>query len=45
MSGDASVDVNGVPLTRGDLTGILGLINESYDAGAISGFVTAFDAD
>ncbi len=38
-------DVNGVMLTQGDLTKILGLINESYDEGDPTGFVTAFDAD
>lgn len=44
-SGDASIAVNGVILTRGDVTKILGLINESYDEGSPTGFVTAFDAD
>jgi len=44
-SGDTTVVVNGVILTRGDLTQILGLINESYDEGVATGFVTAFDAD
>ena len=38
-------DVNGVMLTQDDLTKILGLINESYDEGTPTGFVTAFDAD
>lgn len=37
--------VNGVSLTKGDLTQILGLINESFDEGAATGFVTAYDAD
>jgi hypothetical protein len=44
-SGDTTVVVNGVTLTRGDVTQILGLINESYDEGVATGFVTAFDAD
>lgn len=43
--GSASVDVNGVTLTKGDLTQILGLINESFDEGVATGFVTAYDAD
>ena len=38
-------DVHGVELSAGDLTKIIGLINESYDNGVITGFVTAFDAD
>jgi hypothetical protein len=38
-------DVNGVSLSADDLTKILGLINESYDEGNPTGFVTAFDAD
>jgi hypothetical protein len=37
--------VNGVTLTRDDMTDILGLINESYDEGVPTGFATAFDAD
>ena len=44
-SGDATVVVNGVTLTRDDVTQILGLINESYDEGVPTGFITAFDAD
>ena len=44
-SGDPSITVNGVLLTRDDVTDILGLINESYDEGDPTGFVTAFDAD
>jgi hypothetical protein len=44
-SGNTTVVVNGVTLTEGDLTKILGLINESYDEGVPTGFVTAFDAD
>jgi hypothetical protein len=44
-SGDTSVMVNGVTLTKGDVTKILGLINESYDEGLATGFITAFDAD
>lgn len=44
-SGDADIDVNGDTLTRDDVTDILGLINESYDEGVPTGFVTAFDAD
>jgi len=42
---DGTVTLNGVNLTAGDLTKILGLINESFDAGVITGFVAAFDAD
>lgn len=37
--------VNGVDLYVGDLTTIIGLINESYDEGIPTAFVTAFDAD
>jgi hypothetical protein len=44
-SGDATTVVNGVTLSAGELTDIIGLINESYDEGAVSGFVTSFDAD
>jgi hypothetical protein len=44
-SGSASVTVNGVSLTKGDLTQIVGLINESFDEGIVNGFVTAYDAD
>jgi hypothetical protein len=44
-SGDATTVVNGVTLSVGELTDVIGLINESYDEGAISGFVTSFDAD
>ncbi|MDX1523594.1 MAG: hypothetical protein R3264_18345 [Anaerolineae bacterium] len=44
-SGNPDIDVNGVTLTRDDMTNILGLINESYDEGNINGFVTLFDAD
>lgn len=44
-SGTDPQDVNGVDLTAGDLTAIIGLINESYDDGVINGFVTAFDID
>jgi len=40
-----SVTVNGVTLTRDQVTKILGLINKSFDAGVITGFVAAFDAD
>lgn len=35
----------GETVTAGDLTAIIGLINESYDDGVINGFVTAFDID
>jgi hypothetical protein len=45
LNPDGTVTVNGVNLTAGDLTKILGFINESFDAGIITGFVTAFDAD
>ena len=44
-SGDATTVVNGVTLSAGELTDVIGLINESYDEGAVSGFVTSFDAD
>jgi hypothetical protein len=44
-SSDPSIVVNGVTLTRGDMTDILGLINESFDEGVATGLVTAFDAD
>ena len=44
-SGQTDITVNGVTLSRGDVTKILGLINESYDNGTPTGFVTAFDAD
>ena len=44
-SGNADITVNAVLLTRDDVTDILGLINESYDEGDPTGFVTAFDAD
>lgn len=45
QSGALTIDVNDVTLTKGDLTHILGLINESFDEGLATGFVTAFDAD
>jgi hypothetical protein len=45
VSGAESIELHGVPLGRGDLTGLLGLANESYDEGDPTGFVTAFDAD
>ena len=37
--------MNAQTLTRDDVTDILGLINEAYDEGVITGFVTAFNAD
>jgi hypothetical protein len=37
-------NVNSVDLTAGDLTGIIGLINESFDPDP-TGFVTAYDYD
>jgi hypothetical protein len=37
--------VNGVDLSAGDLTTVIGLINESYDEGTSTAFVTAYDAD
>jgi len=40
-----STDLHGVHLDAGDLTALLGLVNESYDEGNPTGFVTAFDAD
>ena len=45
QSGAFTIDVNGVTLTKGDMTQILGLINESFDEGVATGFVTVFDAD
>jgi hypothetical protein len=45
QSGALTIDVNGVTLTKGDLTQILGLINESFDEGLATGFITAYDAD
>ncbi|MBY4677410.1 hypothetical protein [Marinobacterium arenosum] len=44
LGGLESVDLNSVSLSRGDMTAILGMINESYD-GQPSGFVTAWDVD
>lgn len=44
-TGDDDIEVNGVTVTRGDMTAILGLINESYHEGTPTGFVTAFDID
>jgi hypothetical protein len=38
-------NVNGVALSDGDLTTILGLINESYDEGVPTAFVTENDTD
>jgi hypothetical protein len=40
-----SVSVNGVDLTRDDMADILGLINESYDEGTPTGFITLGDVD
>ena len=45
LSGDDDILVNRVTLSRGDTTEILSLINESYDEGIPTAFVTAFDAD
>ncbi len=45
LSGDEDILVNHVILTQVDMTEILSLINESYDEGIPTGFVTAFDAD
>jgi hypothetical protein len=45
QSGALTIDVNGVTLTKGDLTQILGLVNESFDEGLATGFITAYDAD
>ena len=45
VSGNETVEVNGVTLTSGELTKLEGLINESYDEGEPTGFVTAYDAD
>ncbi len=45
VGGADAVELRGVPLERGELTGLLGLLNESYDEGDPTGFVTAFDAD
>ena len=44
-NGNADIMVNGETLTRGAVTDILGLINQSYDEGNPIGFVTALDAD
>jgi len=41
----SSVMVNDVEVSRGDMTDILGLINESYDEGVPSGFITMGDVD
>jgi hypothetical protein len=38
-------DVNGVTLSWDEMTDILGLINESFDKGVPTGFVTATDVD
>jgi len=40
-----TIEVNGVGLTRDDMNKIRGLINEAYDEGMPTGFVSAFDAD
>lgn len=40
-----SILVNGVEVSRGDMTDILGMINESYDEGTPSGFITLGDVD
>ncbi len=45
LSGEDDISVNRVTLTRGDLTEILSLINESYDEGIPTGFVTNGDPD
>jgi hypothetical protein len=45
MGGANPQTVNGVDLYAGDLTNIIGLINESYDEGTPTAFVTEFDAD
>ena len=44
-SGLATTDLHGVDLDAGDLTALIGLVNESYDEGEPTGFVAAFDAD
>ena len=44
MTGTSPQNVNNVELTAGDLTGIIGLINESFDPDP-TGFVTACDYD
>lgn len=40
-----TIAINGIDVTVGQATKILGLINESYDAGTITGFVTVTDLD
>jgi len=46
IAGDLdSISVNGVVVTRSDMTNILGLINESYDEGTPTGFITFGDVD
>jgi hypothetical protein len=40
-----SILVNGVEVTRSEMTSILGLINESYDEGTPTGFITFGDVD
>ena len=45
LYGEDDILVNRVTLTRGDLTEILSLINESYDEGIPTGFVTNGDPD
>ncbi|WP_432474752.1 hypothetical protein [Amphritea sp. HPY] len=44
MTGTSPQNVNNVELSSGDLTGIIGLINESFDPDP-TGFVTACDYD
>lgn len=44
-TGDDDIMVNGVLVTRVQMEDIVSLINESYDEGTPTGFVTAFDAD
>jgi hypothetical protein len=40
-----SVFVNGVEVTRSEMTKLLGLTNESYDEGTPTGFITSGDVD
>ncbi len=44
-SADDDIAVNGVTVSRGDMTEILSMINLSFHEGSPSGFVTAFDVD
>jgi hypothetical protein len=45
LSGASTVDLHGVTLTAEDVAELLGLVNESYDEGVPTGFVTAYYVD